>query len=500
MKFRFINLIFFIILFSCSNNDKKIKDLMSYQIKPLLNAKEPRIEVVFKAIADKKGKLILNYDNEKWGESNLFHSIKIINSSDFDDVQILPDSSKIIISSKPNKELNIKYKIIQDQKGEIEDKHTYRPIIQKEYFHLFGHRLFIFPTYFLDSKKSKKTIQLEWINNNPDFTIHNSFGKTLVQTISSPLEEIESSIFVGGDFLTLESNINNNSLFFVTRNEWKNIDIEKVNIDLTQIIKLQRDFWKDHSDSFYTVTMIPTFGVWNDEYRMLSYGGTGLTNSFACFATDNPGLTNNDLNYLFSHELFHNWIGSQIKNENEEEQYWFSEGFTEYYSYKLLLKGEFLNTVGFINKINNDILKPYYNSTVINMPNSEITNENFWSNIEYEKLPYYRGFLYAFYLDIKIKNIHNQNKSLDDLLKVFLSKCRDGNLKFNHQLFISELEKFGIENYDIDFKKYILNGEPINIDQYKIEGLTFSLNEKHTPHITINNKVNNTELSKSLQR
>ena len=70
----------------------------------------------------------------------------------------------------------------------------------------------------------------------------------------------------------------------------------------------------------------------------------------------------------------HNWIGGKIKYSEEGLNYWWSEGFTEYYCRKLHLNSKGLAMQDYINEANR-ILKDYYLSSVINEPNERIKED-----------------------------------------------------------------------------------------------------------------------------
>ncbi|PQB03498.1 hypothetical protein BST85_00255 [Aureitalea marina] len=100
-------------------------------------------------------------------------------------------------------------------------------------------------------------------------------------------------------------------MYLAIRGQWQAFEDQQVVDMLGRTIQTQRDFWKDHSQEYFTVTLIPT-----QLDRGSSMGGTGLTNSFAANASNNKYLDFSGLSWLFNHELMHNWIGHTIKNAN----------------------------------------------------------------------------------------------------------------------------------------------------------------------------------------
>ncbi|WP_139063748.1 M1 family aminopeptidase [Flagellimonas eckloniae] len=405
--------------------------------------------------ADSSGTTILEFNNEAWGQKDLFNTLHNVQLIDVDDdIEKDLDSGWIILKHPKNlKTLEFEYDLKQDFYGNLATDKAYRPVITEDYFHVFSHNLFMFPK----TSKTNFDITLDWIDFPEQYTIHNSFGsKKRNQFLENmDVELFESAIFVGGDFRILEDEINGNAISLATRGEWVPFGEKEVMQVLKQTLKCQRDFWEDHSQEYFTVTMQPFF-----QETGSSFQGTGLTNSFATSVSNNDFTDIDQMVYLFNHELMHNWIGNTIENENEEEQYWFSEGFTEYYTYKNVAKNKIKELDGafFINSIN-ETAKNLHSLSIKEVPNSEMNYENFWSDYEYRKLPYYRGTLFAFYLDYSIQKDSNGKYSLDNVMKDLLKVATDENKKLNHTVFKSVLKKYFPNRTDTVFKEFIVDGK-----------------------------------------
>lgn len=456
-----------LLFFACQNMVEHIS-ILDYEVTPQLN-ENPSLEVNFSYQADAYGEIKLEYYQEFWGESSLYNCLDTVYTDVESTINILPDSNRVLIQVEPEQVVQISYRLIQDHSEKITNDYTYRPIIQPTYFHLFGHRLFLFPDNYFKEGEGKE-VWIDWDIPDDQFIIHNSFGQTETQRLLLTKQELESSIFVGGDFKRFEKNINGNPIFFLTRGKWDKVKPDTAFSDLSNMIQIQRDFWRDHTDSLFTVTMIPTSEVWTDTSQRTSLGGTGLTQSFASFASYHEGVSNKMLIWLFAHELMHNWIGTKIQNEAEESQYWFSEGFTDYYAYKLRLKSGLSSLEDYIRDLNNRILKEHYTSPVNEEPNSKITTETFWTNRDYEKLPYRRGLIYALWLDTHIKQ-QDPRRSLDDMMRQILANAQEKGQLLNDSTFLAVLGDYPIEHAEAQHQRYILDGELIPLEELKVEGL-----------------------------
>ncbi|MGI9544134.1 MAG: M1 family aminopeptidase, partial [Cyclobacteriaceae bacterium] len=237
---------------------------------------------------------------------------------------------------------------------------------------------------------------------------------------------------------------------------------------LERIITIQRDFWNDHSDDYYSVTLIPL----TDTSQCCSYMGTGLTHSFATFAHDFKGVVQG-FEYLFSHELMHHWIGTAIQNDEPEElKYWFSEGFTDYFTQLILLECGFVDHEGFVSNINK-MLMDHYASPVREATNQEIRT-GFWQDQELEKLPYRRGAIFALYLDGAIK-LHSDNKhQLKNVMEELLHICRKENLLLSDSLFLGITQKYLNRDLKEFMKSHVEQGQLIRLSSNSL-GSNFTL-------------------------
>jgi len=419
----------------------------------------PQLKIKMTLDANPEGTTTLSFPNDAWGQKDLYESLDKMQLLNVEGViEKDKDSGRIVLMHpKGVKELEFEYFLKQDFEGEISTRKIYRPIINKAYFHLFSHNMFMVP----ENKEEPLDILLDFSSFPEGHTIHNSFGsQQRVQLLKDQnMDLFGSAIFVGGDFRIFNGDIHGNQISLATRGEWIPFEDEDVFKVLEETLTYQRNFWNDHSQTYFTVTLQP-FPQENGS----SFQGTGLTNSFATSVSNNDLTDIGQMVYLFNHELMHNWIGHSIKNENEEEQYWFSEGFTEYYTYKNIARNRIngLDSDYFIDELNRTI-RDLYTSSVGEAPNAEINYDNFWTNYEYSKLPYWRGTIFAFYLDQKILKASDGKQSLDDVMHQIYADATTKGQKLNHAYFIEVMNSFWDEGFDVVFKKYIEDGQKIDL-------------------------------------
>jgi len=492
-------IIFLMIAISCSKKTN-LETALVYNIK--LNYNDSlSLAVNFTYKSDKEGILLLKYENSSWGDIDLFNCIEDfkVNPKPIS-IDFSRDSNLITIKTTPNLNSTIHYSIVQDFKGPLLNKYRYRPILDKNYFHILGMRLFIIPDEIFETESSKVKIKVIWSDLPNDGIFHSSFGFDKNLDLNVTEEELYASFFIGGDFRRYEFDYQGNSVYFVTRGDWKIFDDEDIFKILKETITFQNDFWNEPRGGIYSVSLLPTFEPWTISSKANSLGGSGLPNSFISFASNNDGTTLKRMSWLYNHELLHKWISRTIKNENEVEQYWFSEGFTDYYAYKLMLKNKKLNAEEFIAILNNEVIIPHYKDTINNIPNSELTFQKYWSNYAlYEKLPYRRGLLYAFLIDTQIKEQSQYTKILDYLMRELLAMAlKDENMRLNSSVFKQLLSKYLFNNALADFETYIINGQLIDFTGKLPEGLSLEI-QNNIPLFKIESAIDTTQLENNLK-
>ena len=145
-------------------------------------------------------------------------------------------------------------------------------------------------------------------------------------------------------------------------------------------------------------------------------------------------------------------------NEKEKLNYWWSEGFTDYYSRVLALRSGGISIEDFISECN-QFLKNYYLSPVLNESNARI-QKDFWKDYDVEKLPYYRGFVFAMYLNHPVKQ-NNNSQSLDNIMLDLFKSAKH--------------KEFSIEYFKSIVKCYIPQGIDKQIFEFIDKGKTIDL-------------------------
>jgi predicted metalloprotease with PDZ domain len=448
---------------------------LRFTIIPQMVGADKGLHVTLDFVGEADGETWLYYSDNQFGEPNQFQFLEVL----YRNAQIIPDSNRIIIKHKPNERVQFRYKVM-DKQAASEPFYKYccyKPMVHDTFFHVQSGHLLVYPEEMWPDNKARRRVVFEWENlpkaqiQNEVFAIHSSFGAGSHQGGYLTQSEMSYGVFVGGDFRTHQFDVQGKPVYFLTRGKWSQFTDDTLVTILKRTFEGHRALWRDFSDTIYTVTFIPVDDApWSSKNRVYSVGGSGLTNSFLSYATNNEGSTLGPIRYVYVHELMHRWIGTRIENAHEEQEYWFSEGFTDYFTYKTMLKYDLITLDDWLKEFNSQVLNPHYMSIIKARPNIDLNYEKFWNGgKEWEKLPYRRGAIYAFYLDCAIRNKSKGTQNLEFVLRDLLAECsKSDEIKFDHALFLKALSPYLGKRTRSDFKQYIEKGKPIDLSRIKL--------------------------------
>jgi predicted metalloprotease with PDZ domain len=118
----------------------------------------------------------------------------------------------------------------------------------------------------------------------------------------------------------------------------------------------------------------------------------------------------------------------------------------------------------FLQNFNQDFLQAHFTSPMQAMTNDSMNYKNFWSgNKDWEKLPYRRGCLYAFYLDNQLREKTQGKINLDLVMREILTEIdKNSAQKLDHPFFQKMIKKYLGKQGKKEFNRFIVKGTPID--------------------------------------
>ena len=144
--------------------------------------------------------------------------------------------------------------------------------------------------------------------------------------------------------------------------------------------------------------------------------------------------------------------------EPEASLYWFSEGFTDYYSYVLLARAGILTADDVVARVN-EVLRLYALSPARNAKEEQIVRE-FFTSEPVSKQPYWRGALLAMTWDGRIRRATDGKKSLDDVMRDLLARWKaDSSVALTPETVDAAVRSYLGASILGDVDRYVVRGE-----------------------------------------
>lgn len=263
------------------------------------------------------------------------------------------------------------------------------------YFQTVGHGFLVCIGQDINQKKS---IRMTW--NAPN---HWQFASSFKeQKFEASCNHLRKALYVGGHNLKIQPT------WFGTlavTGSFTNLTISDIENALKQNMEQVRSFWNDAKpEPHYFVSIRGT-----DSKK---HGGTAQFQSFQLdLARDQ--MKDHKLDRLITHEYFHHWNGLKINQVPSNDPtahldiWWFIEGFTDYFAYKLTSPADLLSNMCFKNVSLFELKRNYGN------------------NHTYYDIPYIQGRKIALLFDSAISTHSDKRFSLKNVMHEIIKRSEN---------------------------------------------------------------------------
>lgn len=427
------------------------RDTVEYSLAPVFEGQALKaLAVEARFIGEADGETRVRLPDEWGGETQLYRHLSPIV---VDGGELTMESPGVaVVRHRKRARLTLRYQIGSGYPGEPPAGNPYRPIVRPNGFHVLGEAVFVEP-----EDQYQAPARFRWRDWPKTWTIASDLDHGQQRRLQ--VGDVLQSVSVGGsDIQVVTRPIDGGTVRLAIRGQWS-FTPERFADLVASVLDAQRRFWGDMKGPYF-VTLIPTEG----SATQVSIGGTGRGDAFAMFATANA--TDDALRYVIAHEHIHTWIPralGRMPREEEAGSYWFSEGFTDFYTYRTLLRTGVWSLEEFA-KYANESISAYDASPVRSEPNSRIVKD-FWKDPAVDKLPYQRGMLLAFHWDARVRAATNGAKDLDDVLFLMRSRREAARTADEVDYVRDALAKAmkDVAGLDIaqDYARYVDAGEPV---------------------------------------
>ncbi len=351
---------------------------------------------------DADGETELSLPNDWGGENQLYLGLSNIAA---EGAVLAPgdEAASLRLTHAPGADISLTWQIPSETGGPPVSKqdggNDYRPVFSPDYFYVIGHTALIRPDHIDGDTPAKVNLAAFSEAGIPFVSDLEHAGLTL--------DRLSESVLFGGDIRVIDAG---NGGRFALTGKLEHISDEDWRVVFGKIAADQHAYWQTRHAAFL-VTLF-TIDRGPDAY---SVGGTGLSDAFSLFVTPNMGL--DTALPIVAHEMMHSWVPGRIgrmPEVNEATDYWLSEGFTNWTTWRTLVRGGLWTPQDFAAAFNKS-LNGYDTSSVKNASAAEAA-AGFWTRRDYQDLPYDKGMLIAAWLDHEVRLRTNGAMDLDDIL------------------------------------------------------------------------------------
>ncbi|MBO9709599.1 MAG: hypothetical protein J7521_15450 [Caulobacter sp.] len=410
---------------------------ITYEVSPRLSGQDLiglGVTITFNADADGETRLELP---DKWmGRTELWRNLSDLTVEGADSV-VEDSPGARMIRARPGRRLVLRYTVNATLPHEPRQSDGYpsKPWLRPSWFYADGPSVMV-----IVEGREDSPVRFQWSKAWPK-----------AFTLASNLEDGQDadprdSVLIGGRDLRI---VRSGPVRVALRGTYPFADVDFASA-LDAIVRAERDFFGDVPDTPFLVTAqslaIDDGGT---------FSGTGKHQGFAMTLT--PNLSLDEVRVLLAHEIFHTWNPSRLGKVIGPQGYWFSEGFTDFYARRLMMRQRQVTPQAFLDAWNETLLR-YGTSPIIAMPGEEAAAK-FWSGSGEDRLAYQRGALLAAIWDQRLRA---SGSSLDAVLHAQAALHARSS---DTPLPLAFVEAAKAQGLDVapDIKAHIDRGQPIRL-------------------------------------
>lgn len=310
-----------------------------------------------------------------------------------------------VMAHRPGAPLVVRYRVTSPY-GETPgfDYEKAVPLVRPGWFFFHGEGVFATP-----EGRSDAPARFAWRGFPAGWTIASDLDH-LGGARPGTVDDVVESVALGGaDVTVVEREIGGAPLRVAIRGRWSFAPGAFADA-VARIVDAENAFWGDAGRPFF-VPLAPLGEVPSGH----SSHGTGRGDAFSVASTNDFAL--GAASRFLAHEYMHTWIAREIgelPEDDEARDYWLSEGFTDFYAARVLLRAGLWTPEEYVAELNR-VLFRYGASPARGATGADVV-ARFWSDQAVQQLPYDRGHLLALLFDRRIRDATGGRAGLDDAL------------------------------------------------------------------------------------
>jgi predicted metalloprotease with PDZ domain len=304
----------------------------------------------------------------------------------------------------------------------------YRPLVDANTYHLLGTTALLLPVGRAGSDPVTLEFDATKVASHGRFV--SSFGEgASLHAIRTTRADVVSALFLGGAIALRVRKGGSGNVAVAYSAMRPSVRIDALTQDALAIVDTERRFF-DESQPWYLVSVR---GAERRGSNIYLGGGTGHTNAFAMFVADDIDASNaenrDQFRWVIAHEYFHQWNGRQLRvaslpgsDDDDASAYWFSEGVTDFYATRMLARAGLQSPAASLDTLNRKLLR--YATNGKRGISAREAGPLFWTDADAEQIPYLRGYLAAWFVELGAARRNDERAGLDAAMTSLVARAK----------------------------------------------------------------------------
>lgn len=327
--------------------------------------------------------------------------------------RLVTDSgSKRVLAHAPRARIHVRYKLTLSATDPDVHHPVGEPTVRPDWFLAYGHAVFAKP-----QGAERTPARFRWGSRPDGWTLASDLEHGRGRVLD--LDKLTESVLVGArEAVEIKRPLQGANLRVVVLDKWPFEPAAFVD-SVARVMAADNAVWRDAGREFLiAITPLRTSG------GVVSAHGSGFGDAFSIEGSTNADLTKNL--HLLAHEYMHTWIPLEVGGfpaKDEARDYWLSEGFTDFYAARALLRAGLWSLEDMAGRYS-EVLLRYAGSPARNLTADEVLAK-FWTDRDAQQSPYDRGLLLAVIWDREVRRASSGRASLDDVVRRQRQMARD---------------------------------------------------------------------------
>ncbi len=422
-----------------------------YQVRPVPrdDRTDLEIEVAWNTGSAEATEIRLIADN--YGVQDLHRYITSIKGVRGTHAERSEDGSTCVVTPNDDGQATLAYTISYDP---VElDGYAFGPIVTANNFHVAGCQWMLR----IQPNDEIHELEINVVDVPEGWNLYSTLAADPRQAmeVEANFDNLISSTLGGGSQTRKVYDINGNPLSVFVQEGFE-LPAEEIADAAAKIVRIQRDWFNDHDQPFYNITVLKRSSI---------LAGTSVPNMFVCFVgerSDPDGLL-----ALFSHEMFHYWLPNKCEIDLPPgvrgfKHEWFSEGFTEYFSRRILLEAGLISQREFVEQFNRDLRDLVDNPSRLDTFADLVRRaEQGQFSSPQKKLAYARGAVIALNWETQLRNAGHE-RGLRGFISDFVAFAQEQGGEVSEQQFLDFGANYGLDVAGV-VQANIVHGEEIRV-------------------------------------